>query len=202
MNGAAALALAKANRESLNLQGAFVHNLFDMLSSAAAAVAGLVIVLAGWGQADGIAALAVSVLMLYGGWGLVRDSGRILLEGAPKGLDPSEIGQAMAASPGVVEVHDLHVWEVTSGFPALAAHMLVAPGDDCHDRRRQIQTMLDQRFKITHTTLQVDHERPSSSDLIDITQAPRPGHLTRPARTVTPGCPSRPTGNPGREAPD
>ena len=163
VNGAAAWALARANRESLNVQGAFLHNLFDMLSSIAAAVAGLAIVLSGWGQADGIAALAVSVLMLYGGWGLIRDSGRILLEGAPKGLDPGEIGRAMAASPGVVEVHDLHVWEVTSGFPALAAHVLVAPGDDCHARRRELQAMLDRRFEITHTTLQVDHERPAAA---------------------------------------
>ena len=168
VNGAAAWALGKANRESLNVQGAFLHNLFDMLSSIAAAAAGLVIVLSGWGQADGVAALTVSVLMLYGGWGLIRDSGRILLEGAPKGLDPSEIGRAMAAEPGIVEVHDLHVWEVTSGFPALAAHVLVAPGDDCHARRRELQAMLGARFQITHATLQVDHERRAASELLDI----------------------------------
>ena len=172
VNGAAAWALGRANRDSLNVHGAFLHNLFDMLSSIAAAVAGLVIVLSGWGQADGIAALTVSVLMLYGGWGLVRDSGRVLLEGAPKGLDPMVIGQAMAASPGVVEVHDLHVWEVTSGFPALAAHVQVAPGDDCHARRRQLQTMLRGRFDITHTTLQVDHELRFGDDLIHIEGPP------------------------------
>jgi cobalt-zinc-cadmium efflux system protein len=169
VNGAAAWALGKANRESLNVQGAFVHNLFDMLSSIAAAVAGLAIVISGWGQADGIAALTVSVLMLYGGWGLIRDSGRILLEGSPKGLVPAEIGKAMAATPGIVEVHDLHVWEVTSGFPALAAHVLVARGDDCHALRRELQAMLDERFEIAHTTLQVDHERPNASELIELT---------------------------------
>ncbi len=171
VNGAAAWALSKADRESLNVQGAFLHNLFDMLSSVAAALAGLVIVLSGWGQADGIAALAVSALMLYGGWGLIRDSGRILLEGAPKGLDPREIGQAMAAQSGVVEVHDLHVWAVTSGFPALSAHVLVEPGADCHARRRDLQVMLGQRFGIDHATLQLDHERPASSGLIEITTA-------------------------------
>lgn len=175
VNGSAAWALAKANRESLNVHGAYLHNLFDMLSSLAAALAGLAIVLAGWGQADGIAALAVSALMLYGGWGLIRDSGRILLEAAPKGLDPSEIGRVMAASPGVVEVHDLHVWEVTSGFPALAAHVLVASGDDCHARRRELQAMLRRRFGIAHTTLQVDHERPASSGLIEIAPTPHRG---------------------------
>ncbi len=172
VNGAAAWAIGKASRESLNVHGAFLHNLFDMLSSIAAAVAGLVIVLTGWGQADGIAALAVSLLMLYGGWGLVRDSGRILLEGAPKGLDPRAIGEAMAGSAGVVEVHDLHVWEVTSGFPALAAHVQVAPGDDCHARRRQLQAMLQERFAITHTTLQVDHELHFSDELLEIERPP------------------------------
>ncbi len=130
------------------------------------------IVLTGWGQADGIAALAVSLLMLFGGWGLVRDSGRILLEGAPKGLDPAAIGRAMAASPGVVEVHDLHVWEVTSGFPALAAHVRVAPGDDCHARRRALQALLRDRFAITHTTLQVDHELRFSDELLEIEPSP------------------------------
>ena len=173
VNGAAAWALGKANRESLNVHGAFLHNLFDMLSSIAAAVAGLVIVLTGWGQADGLAALVVSALMLYGGWGLVRDSGRILLEGAPKGLEPDVVGRAMAQSPGVVEVHDLHVWEVTSGFPALAAHVRVAPGDDCHSRRRELQAMLGERFDITHTTLQVDHELRFSDDLLEIENPPR-----------------------------
>lgn len=160
VNGAAAWALAKANRESLNVQGAFVHNLFDMLSSVAAALSGLVIVLSGWGQADGIAALAVSVLMLYGGWGLIRDSGRILLEGAPKGLDPREIGRAMAARSGVVEVHDLHVWEITSGFPALSAHVSVGQDSDCHHARFELEELLHDRFHIVHTTLQIDHEPP------------------------------------------
>ncbi len=167
-NGAAAWALGKATRESLNIEGAFLHNLFDLISSLAAALAGLVVLLWGIDAADGIAALAVSVLMLYGGWGLVRDSGRILLEGAPKGMDPGKIGAAMAAHPGIVEVHDLHVWEVTSGFPALAAHVLVAPDDDCHARRRELQTMIRDEFEIDHITLQVDHAREASQDLITI----------------------------------
>lgn len=173
-NGAAGWAIAKAGRDSLNIRGAFLHNLFDMLASFAAAAAGLVIVLTAFDEADGIAALAVSVLMLYGGWGLIRDSGRVLLEGAPKGLDPAEIGQAMAGLPGITEVHDLHVWEVTSGFPALSAHVLVAPDDDCHARRRELQAMLAERFGLSHTTLQVDHQRAASSALMDISPHTRP----------------------------
>ena len=117
----------------------------------------MVIVTTGFDQADGIAALTVCALMLWGGFGLIRDSGRILLEGAPKGMDPEEIGTALASQPGIVEVHDLHVWEVTSGFPALSAHVLVGAGEDCHARRRELADMLDREFGIHHTTLQVEH---------------------------------------------
>ena len=157
-NGGAAWALSRANRRSLNIEGAYLHNLADLFSSLAAAVAGAVILFTGFDEADSIAALLVAALMLRGGASLLIDSGRVLLEAAPRGMDASEIGQAMARREGIVEVHDLHVWEVTSGFPALSAHVLVAAGDDCHARRRELQTLLRERFGITHTTLQVDHE--------------------------------------------
>lgn len=158
VNGAAAWALSRANRASLNVEGAFLHNLADLFSSLAAAAAGVVIVATGFDQADGIAALTVCALMLHGGWGLLRDSGRVLLEGTPKGMDAQEIGDALAAHPGVAEVHDLHVWEVTSGFPALSAHVIVPAGGDCHARRRELQDLLHERFGIDHVTLQVEHE--------------------------------------------
>ncbi len=163
-NGAAAWALSRANRESLNVEGAYLHNLADLISSLAAMAAGGVILATGFDEADGIAALTVAALMVYGGWGLLRDSGRVLLEAAPRGTDPSEVGRAMAGHPGIEQVHDLHVWEVTSGFPALSAHVLVASGADCHGKRRELQQLLHDRFEIEHTTLQVDH-------------APRPGPL-------------------------
>jgi cobalt-zinc-cadmium efflux system protein len=163
-NGAAAWALSRANRASLNVEGAYLHNLADLYSSLAAAVAGGVILATGFYEADGIAALTVAALMVYGGWGLLRDSGRVLLEAAPKGTDPADVGHAMARHPGIVQVHDLHVWEVTSGFPALSAHVVVASGADCHGKRRELQKLLLERFDIEHTTLQVDH-------------APRPGPL-------------------------
>ena len=170
-NGAAAWSLASANRESLNVEGAFLHNMADLYSSLAAAIAGVAIVAANFNEADAIAALAVCALMLRGGWTLLRDSGRILLEGTPKGMDAEQIGTALASHPGVTEVHDLHVWEVTSGFPALSAHVTVPAGDDCHARRRELQQLLRDRFEITHTTLQVDHER--ARQLIDVERAPR-----------------------------
>ncbi len=167
VNLAAAAALGRAERRSLNVEGARLHVLTDLFASLAAAVAGAVVLVAGFNQADAIASLLVAALMLASGWRLLRDSGRVLLEGAPEGIDPQAIGRAMAAHPGVLEVHDLHVWEVTSGFPALAAHVLVRPGDDCHGVRRSLQAMVGERFGIEHVTLQVDHA-PAGDRLLEI----------------------------------
>ncbi|MGH2930966.1 MAG: cation diffusion facilitator family transporter, partial [Solirubrobacteraceae bacterium] len=97
-------------------------------------------------------------ILLYAAYGLLKASGRVFMEAAPAGLDPEQIGRTLAAQPGVVEVHDLHVWEVTSGFPALSAHVVVRAGDDCHERRRTLQRIVADNFGIAHTTLQVDHE--------------------------------------------
>jgi cobalt-zinc-cadmium efflux system protein len=167
VNVGAAVALGRAERRSLNVEGARQHVLTDLYASLAAAAAGVVILAFGWDRADGVAALLVSALMVRSGWALLRDSGRVLLEAAPEGMDPPAIGNAMAAEPGVIEVHDLHVWEVTSGFPALAAHVLVRPGDDCHGARRRLQAMLRARFGIDHVTLQVDHA-PTTEGLLEI----------------------------------
>ena len=173
VNVAAAWALSRAERRSLNVEGARQHVLTDLYASLAAVAAGAVVLLTGYNRADGIAALVVSGLMLRSGWGLLRDSARILLEAAPEGMDPEAIGRAMASEPGVVEVHDLHVWEVTSGFPALAAHVLVKPGDDCHGMRRHLQPVLAERFGIDHVTLQVDHAT-EVGRLLEIEREPSP----------------------------
>ena len=157
-NLGAAWALAKANRVSLNVEGAFQHNLIDAFGSIGAAVAAGVILLTGFERADPIASLLVAALMLHSAYGLLRASGRIFLEAAPEGMDPDAIGQALLAEPGVVEVHDLHVWEVTSGFPALSAHVVVKPEADCHQIRFHLAESLKSRFHIDHSTLQVEHE--------------------------------------------
>ena len=167
VNLGAAWALGRAERRSLNVEGARQHVLTDLYASLAATTAGAAVLLGGFDRADGLAALFVSALMLRSGWSLLRDSGRILLEAAPEGIDPDAIGRALAAVPGVVEVHDLHVWEVTSGFPALAAHVLVRPGDDCHAARRALQRVTTERFGISHVTLQVDHA-PAADRLLEI----------------------------------
>jgi cobalt-zinc-cadmium efflux system protein len=142
---------------SLNMEGAFRHILTDVFAFAATAVAGLIIVLTGFTRADAIASLLVVALMLRAGVGLVRDSGRIFLEAAPAGLTPSAIGAAMAAHPHVAEVHDLHVWEISSDLPAASAHVLVDPGEDCHAVRADLEALLSREYGISHTTLQVDH---------------------------------------------
>jgi cobalt-zinc-cadmium efflux system protein len=166
-NLGAAAALGRAERRSLNVEGARAHVLIDLYASLAAAAAGAVILATGVDRADAIASLIVAALMLRSGWQLLRDAGRVLLEGAPAGIDPQAIGRALASEPGVVEVHDLHIWEVTSGFPALAAHVLVPSGDDCHMVRRRLQEVLAERFGIQHVTLQVDHA-PARDRLLDI----------------------------------
>ena len=149
--------LARANRQSLNVEGSFQHILTDLYAFVGTAIAACIILAWGYQRADPIASLFVAALMLRAAYGLIRDSGRIFLEMAPKGLEPSEIGQAMLAYEGVVDVHDLHVWEVTSGMPSLSAHILVRPESDCHAARRGLETLLYQRYAIDHTTLQVDH---------------------------------------------
>jgi cobalt-zinc-cadmium efflux system protein len=164
VNLAATWQLAKTNRESLNVEGAFRHVLTDLAAFVATAVAGAVIMATGFVRADGIAALFVAGIMLLAAQGLLRDSGRVLLQAAPKGMSVEEIGRTMASHPHVVEVHDLHVWEVTSGFPSLSAHVLVEPGADCHGIRRELERLLDDRFRINHSTLQVDHS--SAEELV------------------------------------
>ncbi len=176
VNLAATWTLAKANRQSLNVEGSFQHILTDLYAFVGTAVAAVVILSTGFDRADPIASLLVAALMLRSAYGLLRDSGRVFLEAAPKGLNPDEVGRAMAALPAVREVHDLHVWEVTSGFPALSAHVLVAAEANCHQTRRQIESLLHKRFSLDHTTLQVDHE---GGDLLEI-ELPETGSASRP----------------------
>jgi cobalt-zinc-cadmium efflux system protein len=173
VNVAATWLIGKANRAGLNVEGAYQHILSDLFAFVAAAIAGLVIMLTGFTRADAIAALTVAALMIKAGYRLVRDSGRVFMEAAPAGMNPGELGAEMAARPGVVEVHDLHVWEVTSGYPALSAHVLVDSGGDCHAVRRDIEKLLWRRHRIGHTTLQVDHTSP---EVLSIGASPTETH--------------------------
>jgi cobalt-zinc-cadmium efflux system protein len=162
VNLAATRVLAGSDRRSLNIEGAFQHVLTDLFAFIATAIAGAVVLLTDFSRADGIAALVVAALMLRSGFRLLLDSGRVLLEAAPRDLDPEEIGNLLAAQSHVVEVHDLHVWEVTSGFPAISAHVTVRAGCDTQAHRRELAELLRERFQISHSTLQVEtrHEGP------------------------------------------
>jgi cobalt-zinc-cadmium efflux system protein len=169
VNVAASWLISRADRRSLNIQGAFQHILTDLYAFLATAVAGAVIVLTGFGRADGIATLMVAGLMIRSSVGLLRASGRVLLEAAPPGLDPRRLGSALAGVAGVREVHDLHVWQIGSDQPALSAHVLVAADRDCHATRRALEDLLNEEYGIRHTTLQVDH---AGGDLLQIRHPP------------------------------
>ncbi|MDF0530698.1 cation diffusion facilitator family transporter [Tsukamurella sp. 8F] len=156
VNLAATWCLRRADRTSLNVEGAYQHVLNDLFAFIATAVAGAVVWATGWSRADAIAALVVAALMVKAGWGLVRDSGRIFLEAAPPGVDPVTVGTRLATVDGVLELHDLHIWQITSGQSALSAHVLVSDATDPHVVRIGIEQILRHEHAIEHTTLQVD----------------------------------------------
>ena len=168
VNLAATWTLSGANRATLAIEGSFQHILTDLYAFIGTAIAAAVILLTGFQRADAIVSLLIAGLMVRSGATLVGSSARVFLEAAPRGLDPEAIGEALVKQPDVVEVHDLHVWEISNGFPALSAHVLVGAERDCHAARRAMETMLKERFGLDHTTLQVDHAR---SGLIEL-QAP------------------------------
>ncbi len=170
VNVAATGVTARANRDSINVKGAFAHIVTDLYGFIGTLAAGLVIIFTGFQRADSIASLIVVGLMLHAAWRLLRETGRILLEAAPEGYAPGAIVAAITAQPGVASVHDVHVWLITSGFPALSAHVLVCRPADCHQVRRDLEHLLASSFSLDHTTLQVDH---APEELLTIQRDPR-----------------------------
>lgn len=160
VNLLATWSMSRANRQSLNVEGSFQHIVTDLYAFIATAIAGALIWWTGTAWLDAVAALIISGLMIKAGYGLVKESGRIFLEAAPADINTEEVGKALAETRDIAEVHDLHIWEVTSGFPSLSAHVLVSRDTDCHVKRRELEKLLDERFGIQHTTLQMDHYYP------------------------------------------
>ncbi len=156
-NVAAGMILYRARSHSLNVEAAFRHVFADLLGSLGVATAAVIILTTGWLAADPLVGVLIGVLVLGSSWSILRDATTILLEAAPRGLETRAVGARLAGAPGVVEVHDLHIWTITSGFPALSAHVLVGRGEDCHLRRRELERLLGDEFGIEHTTLQVEH---------------------------------------------
>ena len=157
VNVAGAVILSRSEGESLNVEGALRHVIADVLGSVGAIIAAVVIILTGWRYADPLISAVIGLLVLASSWKLLRDSVIILLEATPRGIDAEQVGQKMVGIEGIREVHDLHIWTITSGFPALAAHVLVGNHENCHEKRRELEDLLEHEYGIEHTTLQVDH---------------------------------------------
>ena len=171
INAVGAALVFRRGGQDLNLRASFIHLAGDALGSLGVIVAGVIIVTTGWEYADPLFSVLLGILILVSSWTVLRDAVLVLLEAAPKGLSVASLGTAMTTYPGVVEVHDLHVWTITSDFPALSAHVLVGSGLDCHAARRGIEEMLRERYGIEHTTLQVDHAH--GSPLIELNKPTR-----------------------------
>ena len=175
VNGISAVILMRSEGESLNVEAAQRHVIADLLGSAGVLVAALVILATGWTVVDPIVSVAIALLIVGSAWSVLRDSTAILMEETPPNIDAGAVAQAIVSVPGVSSVHDLHVWRITSGFDALAAHVLVGRGEDCHGLRREIERLLESEFHLTHTTLQVDHDASEALLELQPTAATRPG---------------------------
>lgn len=165
VNVAAGFAMWRSRGQSLNLEAAFRHVLADLLGSVGVIAAALIILLTGWLLADPLVSVLIGVLVLASAWRVLRDSVRILLEATPEGIDARDVARSIAAQERVVDVHDLHIWTITSGFPALSAHVLVDAEADCHAARRDLEQILEREYAIVHTTLQVDH---AAAELVQV----------------------------------
>ncbi len=153
------IGLALLNRgkdQSLNLRGAWLHLLSDALGSVGAMAAGISIWLFDWSFADPLASALIAVLVLWSAWALLRETVDVLLESAPPHLDVDEISSALCGVPGVAEVHDLHVWTITSGMVSLSCHVTARDHDPPSQLLGRLQDVLRQRFSIEHVTIQVE----------------------------------------------
>ncbi|TYS90653.1 cation diffusion facilitator family transporter [Rossellomorea aquimaris] len=141
---------------NLNVRSAFLHVLGDMLGSVGAIAAGLLIYFFNWNLADPIASVMVAILIVISGWRVTKDSIHILMEGSPKGIDMEDVKNSLAAAPGVIEVHDLHVWCITSGFTALSCHVVVGNEVNRDTILLRLSAYLEEEFGIHHSTIQVE----------------------------------------------
>jgi cobalt-zinc-cadmium efflux system protein len=154
--------LTSGRGESLNLRGAWLHVLSDALGSIGAIAAGLLIWGFGWSWADPVASVLIGLLIVYSSWRLLSESVAVLMEGAPRGIDVDAVRAALAAAPGVLAIHDLHVWTITSGMDSLSAHVIAQDGLPHAALLTELRTLLDRQFKIHHVTLQIE---PASAEL-------------------------------------
>lgn len=170
-NLAATLVLAGGQREDVNLEGVLRHSAADAVGSLGVVVAGAFVLGGGSPVIDPIVGLLIAGLILASSWRLIKEPFDVLMESAPADIDVEGVGQAICTEEGVRSVHDLHVWTVTSGFGAIAAHVVVAEGTDRDLVRRRLELTLRESFGIEHTTLQMEEE--ASQDLLHVENAPK-----------------------------
>lgn len=159
-NAVAMWLLSSAQRRSINVRGAYLEVLGDLIGSAAVIVAAIVILMTGWAQADAIASLFIAAMIIPRAIGLLREVVSVLAESAPKGTHVREIREHILGTPGVVDVHDVHVWQLTRGAPVFSAHVVV-DGAALQDGKAsgilsQLQTCLSQHFDVAHSTFQLE----------------------------------------------
>jgi cobalt-zinc-cadmium efflux system protein len=172
-NIAATVVLARGKREDVNLEGVLRHSVADALGSVGVVVAGAFVLAGGSSVVDPIVSLAIALLILISSWRLIKEPIDVLMEAAPAGFDVEAAAAAICSEDGVRSVHELHVWTVTSGFGALAAHVVVAAECDRDLVRRRIELLLHERFSIDHTTLQMEEQVPER--LLRVENAPSQG---------------------------
>jgi cobalt-zinc-cadmium efflux system protein len=172
-NVAATVVLARGQRQDINLEGVLRHSVADALGSVGVVAAGAVVLAGGSAIVDPIVSLLISALILASSWRLIKEPFDVLMEAAPAGIDVEGVGEAICAEEGVRSVHDLHVWTVTSGFGAIAAHVVVAADADRDLIRRRLEVGLAERFGIEHTTLQMEEE--AEQGLLEVENAPSGG---------------------------
>ncbi|HEY7949810.1 MAG TPA: cation diffusion facilitator family transporter [Solirubrobacterales bacterium] len=172
-NVAATAVLARGEREDVNLEGVLRHSVADALGSVGVVVAGAFVLAGGSSIVDPLVSLLIAALILASSWRLIAEPVGVLMEAAPAGVDVDEAGAAICEEEGVRSVHDLHVWTVTSGFGALAAHVVVSSECDRDLVRRRLELLLHERFGIDHTTLQMEEQ--ASDALLHVENAPRQG---------------------------
>lgn len=158
VNLVAGFILYGSREESLNVRGAFLHVLGDALGSVGAVAAGAVMLLTEWYLADPIVSVFIGALILYTSWELIRESIDILMQSVPKQIDVGEVQRVMEQVDGVIKIHDLHVWAVTSGVFTLSAHAVIVPDGNPHLILDKIEAELKTRFSIEHTTIQLEME--------------------------------------------
>jgi cobalt-zinc-cadmium efflux system protein len=169
-NLAATIVLARGQREDINLEGVLRHSVADVLGSLGVVLAGAFVLLGGSAIVDPVVGLLIAFLILASSWRLIKEPFDVLMEAAPADLDIEVMGAAICAEEGVRSVHDLHVWTVTAGFGAVAAHVVVARDSDRDLVRRRLELTLAERFGIEHTTLQMEEE--ADETLLRVENAP------------------------------